>query len=154
MIATAERNFGNAGHRQQGTLLVELLVVVAILAIMAALAAPDMRTIMREHYLKSAQDTLVQSLRKAKYVARSNGTTVTVTIGKGEHEVRLVSDDNTVSDHITLPRSITVSDNVEIVFKPIGTVTGAGNIDLISSTGTDTSGVTVTVTVLGAFASI
>lgn len=137
----------------RGTLLLEVMVVISIVAILVALAIPGMQTVVREHDLSSGQETLLQSLRKAKAMARAQGTPVTLTIAKGHHTVALTSQDGLIDESIHLPTEVTVVDDVTLTFRPDGAVAGAGTIGIVSMNNSSGSRKAVTVSAYGALTS-
>lgn len=140
-------------RRQGGALFMEVLMVLVIAAILAALASPGMRSVMVGNDLSSAQDTMIQTLRKARYLARSQGTPVTVRLEAGAHIVELQTRDNMLQERVSLPRRVTVANDLDLVFNPVGTVSGSGNIALVMGGGTDQGERrNLTVSALGALA--
>lgn len=141
-------------HRQTGSFFMEMLVVVAIVAILMALATPNLRSNMLSNDLDSAQDTLLQGLRKARFLARSQGTPVTVRVDAGGRSIQLRSRDGRVAETITLPRRVSISDGFEMVFNPVGTVDGSGVIALTAGDEDGPDQRQVSITGLGAMASL
>lgn len=70
--------FPNSYQRRSGFSLIELMVVLAVLGIVAALAAPALMSMAPNMALKSAGRDLYTFLQSAKVLAIRNNTTVTV----------------------------------------------------------------------------
>lgn len=88
--------------------LIELLVTITIFAILLAIATPNFSDILSQKDLNSASTTLVQALNKAKRIARSESTRVTVTVTGST--VTLVKDNTAnVSEKIHLPSRISTA---------------------------------------------
>jgi len=105
-------------ERQSGFTMMELMVVIAILAVTAFLAVPSINSSYTRSELNAAQQNIAQSLRKAKQFARSINTTITVTLTQNQNNntaaFTLPDGSNQLPDGIklspiTLPGSVSVS---------------------------------------------
>ena len=123
---------------QAGITLFELMLVVAILAILAALAFPGIQEQRARIQINAAQEDLVQSLRKARSVAMSRATLATVTVAAATvtpttttpATITLsVADGSLQTQTQNLPASLTIT-NAAYIFSPAGTVAGAGTATL------------------------
>ena len=143
----------NGGHcvgaKQHGFSAIELLVTVAIVAILVAIAVPSMRDIMAKNELTGAHEELMQLLNKAKLLARAEGRLINIDITKATRQVRISINTVTYQTKI-LPASVEIDANAAYTFNPDGTVTGAGGVLLTSNTAPSTvKGRTVTVSGTG-----
>ncbi len=71
---------------QRGVSLIEIILVIAIIVILAAVAVPIQNTVLRSHAIASAKDDIQSALRSASLNAKlgSNGLEAGVYIGKNE----------------------------------------------------------------------
>ena len=68
--------------RQRGITLVEILIVVAVLAVLASFAAPSFGKASAQAELKAALENVQYSVDTARNIARMNGTSVSLDLGK------------------------------------------------------------------------
>ncbi|MCL2160363.1 MAG: GspH/FimT family pseudopilin [Betaproteobacteria bacterium] len=108
--------------RTRGFTLTELLIVIAIAAILAALAVPSFKTVIRNMAVRNAADDLVADIQYARSEAVRTNRTVSLTLDERTWHVR---DDNN-----NLLREGTYSDliNAQVTalslgFSPTGTTT-------------------------------
>ena len=126
-----------------GFTLLELMVTLAVLAVSAYLAVPSIIAMYAKTEIKSAQQDVVQSLRKAKQYAKSLNTSVTVTFTQQTRDNKISFvlpngtnqlPDGTLMNDITLPGEVTVSgENASYKFNSLGIVDNTGAIQLTSS---------------------
>jgi len=108
--------------RHCGLTLIELIVTVALVAIMASIAAPGFRDMVEKATLARSQDLVVQALKQAKRIARSQGTMVKVTFSNTPTNIKLEPSNG---DEVNYP----ISDGIEfdaeadITFSSLGTTT-------------------------------
>ncbi|MFV3414506.1 GspH/FimT family pseudopilin [Pseudomonas nitroreducens] len=135
-------NLRRGPGRQEGFSLVELMVVVALLAIFAGVALPGFRYLIESSRVQSAASTLFRLLQASRADAVNSRQTLTLCPSSGNLQwvvvrastcVSLTS--TSVSQRLDLPGSLSVSSSANALsFKPDGT---AAAVDLgISSSGT------------------
>jgi len=128
--------------RQEGFSLVELMVVVALLAIFAGLALPSFRYLIESSRVQSAATTLYRLLQSSRADAVNTRQTLSLCPSDGNLQWVVVRASDcgslasaSVSQRLDLPGSLSVSNSGNTLsFKPDGTAAAA---DLgISSSGT------------------
>ena len=119
--------------RTGGFTIVELAVVIALVAILSSILAPGMADVFARSSLGTAQQDLMQALRKAKIVARNQNTAVTVTLTKDSPVVTLQSANGLFNQTINLPSTITPKVSASYQFNAMGVLNQTGTITLISS---------------------
>ena len=118
-----------------GFTLIELMVTIAVLAIIVSIAAPSMNTQFANQRVKSTTSTLLTALKEAKVesiIRRQNITVIyddTVspqTITLQANNVDISSYD--ISDRSTVTQTITPSTVTSIVFKPNKTIDNSATV--------------------------
>jgi type IV fimbrial biogenesis protein FimT len=74
---------GQVKSRTRGLTLIELMVAVAIIAVMVMIALPSFQSTLSRNRLSGAAESLVQDLHLARSQALGDGCTVTVTFSPG-----------------------------------------------------------------------
>lgn len=118
---------------QRGFTLIELMVVVAMVAILAGIIVPGMSGMVARSSINTGELDLMQVFRTAKNVARDRNTSVTITLTKDSRDVTLTSADGTFSQTVSLPNGIAPNAADAYVFNPMGLIDKTGTITLISS---------------------
>ncbi|MDH5229548.1 MAG: hypothetical protein OEY38_05775 [Gammaproteobacteria bacterium] len=108
--------------KQQGTLLIELLVVVVIVAMLASFAMPGMQTSVINNDLSNGQKILTQTLRKARLIARAEGRFMLVRLHQGSNQIFLQRLNGDVVETVQLPPRTFSQEQVEFTFSPNGTI--------------------------------
>jgi len=128
-----------------GFTLIELMVTIAVLAIIVSIAAPSMNTQFANQRVKSTSATIANALKEAKVESIIRRQNITVlydetstpqTITLQADSVNISSYD--ISDRSTITQTITPSTVTSIVFKPNKTIDdGATVIYTICDSGSD-----------------
>ena len=106
--------------QKQGFTLVELLITIAIFAIMATVAAPNLSNTLAKKSVNEARTTLIQAIKKAKKIAHAESTFVDVTINSTTITLRKLNTDT--EQIITLPKRINIAVEVRFRFNTTGNV--------------------------------
>ncbi|MEK6750071.1 MAG: hypothetical protein AABY83_12840 [Pseudomonadota bacterium] len=107
---------------QRGAFLIQLLIMLAIIGILTVLTVPNLSAILVRQDLESGQNTLIQTLHKAKWLARSHGTTVDINIAQDTYLINLTSANNSVNETIRLPERTRVTQAIAMRVSPAGII--------------------------------
>ena len=110
-------------HSQHGATLLELLTVISIVGIMAYAAVPQFGEVVDRRDLNTAKTTLIQTLNKARNIARAENTIVSVKIE--DNKITLSPSNSSSTLLIKMPKNIVVSD-AGFSFNAIGLIDGDG----------------------------
>jgi len=128
---------------ERGHTLLELVTVVAVVAIAAALALPSLSGLRRGQALESAAVGLAQTLRLARWRSVASGVRVRVAprqVGDGSWRFRVEREDGASwqpdGEEVAIPRGtvVAVAGTAEKVFNPDGTCS-FGSVTLRDGTG-------------------
>jgi len=122
-----------AQRREGGFTLIELMVVIAMVAILAGVIVPGMGGMVARSSIGTAEQDLMQALRTAKSVARDHNTKVTVTLVKGSSNIAMASSDGSFAQTVALPASASPTVGDVFVFNGQGLVDKTGAITLVSA---------------------
>lgn len=115
---------------QNGSLLIESLVIVAILAILAVIAVPNVSNLLLRKDINTARETLVQSLKLARQQAQAENTMVNVALKGREISIR-TGNGQQAAQRILLPERVQMvaaantedkDQELTVTFNPNGTV--------------------------------
>ncbi|MEH6576693.1 MAG: GspH/FimT family pseudopilin [Amphritea sp.] len=148
-----------AGLRQQGFTLIELMVTVAVLAILLALVAPNMSSYWKENRLVSATEAVYSHMQLGRSVALARNQDIFIKFGNtgGNSWCMAVSEDNScdctatpatnctltnmpvpILSGITYPNVIVATSlaaDTTSIQMPRGTVSEAGEVTLSLNSG-------------------
>ncbi len=115
-----------------GFTAVELLVAVAVLAIMVGIGLPSLMTFIERGRVDAAADDLAQSLRYARSEAVTRNTSVTV-VNAGNNFASgwsVVVNGTTLRQHDPLPAGVTTNFGNNVTFLGRGMASSSGTITL------------------------
>ncbi len=115
-------------NNQQGTTLIELMVVMTVMAILASITLPALGSMFAGNELNTSQENLIAALHKARGMAISRSTITTVTIDAAAHTVQLSAADNSFRDTIQVSPGVNIGANATLTFGAQGTATVASII--------------------------
>ncbi len=124
----------NKPGKQLGFSLVELMVVVAVMAILSGMAFPALGSMSAGNDLNTAQENIIETLKKARGLAVSHSTFATVSVNAAAHTVQLsMADASLPPETIHVNQSINIGADAALMFSAQGTVsaqTGTTTINL------------------------
>lgn len=119
--------------RERGISLVELMVVIAVMAIMAGIAFPALGSMVAGNDLNTAQENIIETLKKARGVAISRSTIATVSVSSAARTVQLsVADNSLPAETITLRPGVNIAADAVLNFGAQGTVSASSGSNTIS----------------------
>lgn len=134
-------------RKQIGFSLLELLVTVAVIAVLAGFALPNLGGIIATSQLNNAQENVMQVLKKAHANSVANGTFTTATVTSATNTLQVTYlNGSTPPPNVILNKEIVVDADIVFTFSPNGTVSAtpvnanpaiAGVIQLNSATHSD-----------------
>lgn len=109
MISTGARAIGRSGAGQAGVTLMEMLVVVAIIALMVGLTFPSMTAGVDSLRLTTAADSIVSFLNLGLNRAERRQQVIEVVILRAENALALYSVDGGPARRLQLPDGVTIA---------------------------------------------
>ncbi|MEA3429060.1 MAG: GspH/FimT family pseudopilin [Thermodesulfobacteriota bacterium] len=131
---------GNRGsmrfcNKQSGFTLIELIVIIAILAVFAGIAVPNFLSYMPKYRLNGAARQVMGDLMAARMKAVKENTTVTVAwVSDHEYKISTTSEEKTIDIQSNYRDVTIVGSFTDISFYSRGTAWGA-TITLTNSAG-------------------
>lgn len=125
MNASANKVAQRVQVSSSGFTLIELMVTIAVLAIIVSIAAPNISTQLANQRVKSTTATLANALKEAKVesILRRQNVTIIYTNTSTPKTIRLQAGGNdissySISDKSVVTQSITPSSVTSIIFQP------------------------------------
>ncbi len=116
-----------------GFTIVELAVVITLVAVLSGILVPGMADVFARNSLGTAQQDLMQALRRAKIVARNQNTTVTITLTQNSPVVTLQATNGLFNQTVNLPATVSPAASATYQFNAMGVLDRTGTITLRSS---------------------
>lgn len=123
---------------QTGFTLIELIVVLAVAAVLAVFAVPSMNNLAVKHNLSNAGEKVALAFNKARRIARSENTKVSVAFSQGSNTIQLSTPDGTVLQRIKLDH-VNADTTASVSFNSLGAVNATASITLVSTKDPDKS---------------
>ena len=136
---------------QGGYTVIELLIVIAITIIVAAIAIPQAQSAVASYRLRSAVGTVTGAIQTTRYQAISQGYPFALAFSQTGKNYQISSDPTRTSNFqnvggpIGLGNSVTLAGDTTLQFHPSGIVQASvGNMTLTVSNGARTATIKVT----------
>lgn len=121
-------------HPFLGVTLIELLVVLAVMAALSGIALPALGSMVAGNDLNTAQENIINLLKKARGMAVSRSTISTVTITSANNTVQITAADGSYAETLQLQPSVKLAGNATLTFGAQGTMSvTAGSSQIVLS---------------------
>lgn len=154
MLSRRPFHFKLSTFNRFGFSLLELLVVLAIMALLTAMSAPAISGYLKGARLKGGARQIASTLRMARQLAITNRAVYSVDFITAANQFYVNDGINVVDEIRTLPETITYSswtitdsdsdDNLDAEFTPRGSYVGSSASISIINTAGDTRQITIT----------
>ena len=143
-------------NKQSGFTLIELIVIIAIVAVFAAIATPNFLSYLPKHRLNGAARQVMGDLMAARMKAVSQNNEFKIFFLANGHEYTILDDDNNnrtadggewteTKDIRDEYHDVTIGSNNDPIFLPRGTATNLPTITLTNPSGSKT----ITISIAG-----
>ncbi|HEX5337544.1 MAG TPA: prepilin-type N-terminal cleavage/methylation domain-containing protein [Gallionella sp.] len=113
----------NKAYKQLGFSLIELMVVIAVMAVLSGIAFPAFGSMTAGNDLNTAQENIIDAMKKARGMAVSHSSFATITINSAARTVKLsLADGSHPDETISLRPNISIGADATLVFAATGTV--------------------------------
>lgn len=113
-----------SSYGQLGLSLIELMVVVAVMALLSGIAFPALGSMSAGNDLNTAQENIIEMLKKARGMAVSRSSFATVTINSAARTMQLsLADGSLPVEVLAIRQNISVAGDATLLFSAQGTAT-------------------------------
>jgi len=120
-----------ANKLQHGLSLIELMVTLAVVAVISVTTVPAMNSFVVKQELRNAQEDVATVLRKAKHLSRTQNTNIRVAFTNASNSVQLILPNDDVMQTLTLDK-VAADVTITFQFNAFGTVAPLGTVNLVS----------------------
>lgn len=124
-----------------GFTLIEVMIVLALMAIMAAFAAPSLQGYMTKNRLSGAARVVMTDLMQARSLAATENTRFKVTFSGNSYTIYRIESDASETERLSRNieaeySDVTMTSNQNFVFQATRTVAAGGTVTLTNPGGT------------------
>jgi len=139
VVKVLNRQYHRNQDREQGFTLIELVITIAIMAIIAAMAAPSMQKQIQQAKTREAASVFVNALKEARSQALITQSNTIVTLDTAAKRITLTSGAVNASNSTSKTYQIDNSVNISQISDAPNTITFAANKGVYQGTDTEST---------------